>query len=366
MLRVSLLKNGNNVIFTNMIKLKTFLYLVIFVSAYAVAQKPFVFQNEPIEPGTKNHFEIPVISETDSTFIPITIFHGSKPGSVLGITAGVHGYEYPPILAAQQLNQKIDPEKLSGTIILVQIANVPAFLGRSPFLNPLDHKNLNRSFPGDATGSITHRMADILTKEVIARSDFFVDMHAGDAPEDLRSYNAWYHSEALPEVSKKGREMAMAMGFDYSIIFNIPEKRLQKPSLYCSQEAFHRKIPAVDIECGRLGIPDKIKTNRIVNGMLSLLAHLKMMNSGKKETSTKPIVISQRFTIKSKSTGLFYTERRAGDFIKKGEPVGYITDFFGNTIENIRASQSGMILYMIGTPPINKGETIMNVGVIPK
>ncbi|MBQ4822864.1 hypothetical protein [Aquimarina sp. MMG016] len=53
-------------------------------------------------------------------------------------------------------------------------------------------------------------------------------------------------------------------------------------------------------------------------------------------------------------------------FIKKGEPVGYSTDFFGNTLENIKASQSGMILYMIGTPPINKGETIMNVGIEPK
>ena len=348
-----------------MLNTRLFFYAIVFFAASGIAQKSFVFQNKSIKPGTKKHFEIPVVSDNDSTFIPVTVFHGSKPGSVLGITAGVHGYEYPPILAAQQLNQKIDPTKLSGTIILVQIANVPAFLGRSPFLNPLDNKNLNRSFPGDAAGSITERIADVLTKEVIERSAFFVDMHAGDAPEDLRSYNAWYQSETLPEVSRKGKEMALAMGFDYSIIFNIPRERLQKPSLYCSQEAFHRKIPSVDIECGKLGIPDKIETNRIVNGIFSLLVHLNMMNSIKESVSVKPIIIAKRFTIKSKSTGLFYTEKKAGDFIKKGEVIGYITDFFGNTLENIKASQNGMILYMIGTPPINKGETIMNVGIKP-
>ncbi|WP_299255534.1 succinylglutamate desuccinylase/aspartoacylase family protein [uncultured Aquimarina sp.] len=348
-----------------MIKNRTFLFTFLLTSTFVIAQKSFVFQNKSIKPGTKKHFEIPVVNDTDSTFIPVTVFHGSKQGSILGITAGVHGYEYPPILAAQQLNQKIDPTKLSGTIILVQIANVPAFLGRSPFLNPMDNKNLNRSFPGDSNGSITQRMADVLTKKVIERSDFFVDMHAGDAPEDLHSYNAWYQSEALPEVSRKGREMALAMGFDYSIIFNIAKERLQAPSLYCSQEAFHRKIPSVDIECGRLGIPNKIETDRIVNGMFSLFVHLNMMDFNNESVSRKSIVIAKRFTIKSTSTGLFYTEKKAGDFIKKGELLGYITDFFGNKLENVKASQSGMILYMIGTPPINEGETIMNVGVTP-
>ncbi len=348
-----------------MLNTRLFFYVFIFFAANGIAQNSFVFQNKSIKPGTKENFKIPVVSDKDSTYIPVTIFNGLKSGPVLGITAGVHGYEYPPILAAQQLNQKIDPTKLSGTIILVQIANVPAFLGRIPFLNPLDNKNLNRSFPGDANGSITERIADIITKEVIARSDFFVDIHAGDAPEDLRSYNAWYQSKALPEVSRKGKEMALAMGFDYTIIFNIKKERLQTPSLYCSQEAFHRKIPSVDIECGKLGIPDEIEINRIVNAMFSLLVHLNMINANNQSVLTKPIIIAKRFTIKSASTGLFYSDKKAGDFIKKGELVGYITDFFGNTLENIKASQNGMILYMIGTPPINKGETIMNVGMTP-
>ncbi|MEW7281287.1 M14 family metallopeptidase [Aquimarina sp. 2201CG1-2-11] len=351
--------------FIYMIKAKFFLYLIVFPFALGIAQKSFVFQNELVKPGTKSHFKVPVTDDKNSTFIPITIFHGIKSGQVLGITAGIHGYEYPPILAAQQLNQKIDPKLLSGTIILVQVANVPAFLNRSPFLNPLDDKNLNRSFPGNAKGSITQQMAHVITKEVITKSDFFIDIHAGDAPEDLLPYNAWYQSKAFPEVSKKGREMALAMGFDYSIIFDISEERLKKPSLYCSQEAFHRGIPSVDIECGRLGIPDQIETDRIVNGVFSLLAHLRILNSNKERSSATPTIIAKRFTVKSKSTGLFYSEKKSGDFIKKGELVGYITDFFGNKIEKIKAPQGGMILYMIGTPPINKNETIMNVGIVP-
>lgn len=340
--------------------------LLVILHIHGLAQSPFSFQNKSIAPGTKSHIKVPVRSDNDSTFVPVTIFHGVKSGPVLGITAGVHGYEYPPILAAQELNRKIDPQKLSGTVILVQLANVPAFLGRSPYVNPMDGKNLNRSFPGDPNGTITQRIAHMITSDIITKSDFFVDMHAGDAPEDLRAYNAWYQSDALPEVSKKGKEMALAMGFDYSIIFNIKQERLKTPSIYCSQEAFHRKIPSVDIECGRLGIPGKVETKRIVDGMISLLKHLQMFDGISSESKIKPTIIAKRVSLKSKSTGLFYTEKKAGDLIKKGELMGYTTDFFGNTLEKIIASESGVILYMIGTPPINKDETLMSVGVLPE
>ncbi|RKN76988.1 succinylglutamate desuccinylase/aspartoacylase family protein [Ulvibacterium marinum] len=340
--------------------------LLIFLSIcwQSTGQQSFSFHKTEVEPSTKKHFKIPVTDGKDSTFIPITVFHGSKPGPVLGITAGIHGYEYPPILAAQHLNQKVDPQSLSGTIILVQIANVPAFLDRSPFVNPIDNKNLNRSFPGKKEGSITEKMAHILTREIIAKSNFFVDMHAGDAPEDLRPYNAWYQSDALPEASIKGQEMALAMGFDYSIVFNISKERLEKPSLYCSQEAFHRNIPAVDIECGRLGIPGEEEADIIVQGIFSLLGHLDMLPITR-TTAKKPVIIAKRSTTKSKSTGFFYTDKKAGDTITTGEHIGYITDFFGKKLEDITASQDGMILYMIGTPPINTGETIMNIGAFP-
>ncbi|MGB5821076.1 MAG: M14 family metallopeptidase [Saonia sp.] len=340
------------------------LCLVFFMTALvAQEQEPFPFYETNIAPGAKKHFKIPVTDGKDSTFIPITVFHGSRSGPVLGITAGVHGYEYPPILAAQQIAQDLDPTELKGTVILVQVANVPAFLGRSPFLNPLDGKNLNRSFPGDSIGSITERMAHTITEQVIAKSDFFVDIHGGDSPEDLTPYNAWYDSEAFPEASAKGREMALAMEFDYTIVFNIPKERVSEPSLYCSQEAFHRKIPAVDIECGRLGIPGTEERDIIVSAMFSLLSHLEMIpeRSSVKKTS---IIIAKRATRKSQYTGFFYTDKKAGDRIIKGEKVGYITDFFGQKLEDIVADNSGIILYMIGTPPINKGETLMNVGLI--
>ena len=37
------------------------------------------------------------------TTIPLTVCNGAKPGPVLALVAGNHGYEYPPIIALQKL-----------------------------------------------------------------------------------------------------------------------------------------------------------------------------------------------------------------------------------------------------------------------
>ena len=330
------------------------------------AQVSFLFQDQSVEPGTKKHFTIPISDSENKSEIPVTIFHGSTSGPVLGITAGVHGFEYAPILAGQRLIKEIDPMTLQGTIILVQIANVGSFLGRSPFTNPMDDKNLNRVFPGKPDGTITERIADFISNQVIGRSDYFVDMHSGDAPEDLMSYSAYYHNDEKPEASAKGREMAAAMGYDHVVVFNTTGKDYLKPefpSLYCSAEAFKRNIPAVDIECGRLGMIEEEAVADIVEGILSMLGQLKMSST---ETIKKPGIayIWERSYVSSEFEGFFYPAKASGDFVKKGMKIGEITDFFGKSLSVITSPGDGYILYMLGTPPVKKGETLLSLAKI--
>lgn len=228
------------------------------------------------------HITATVTAGDHTALIPVTVFNGAEPGPVLGITAGVHGYEYPPIMAAQELIQKIDPGRLKGTVILVQIANVVGFLTRSITINPLDGKNLNRSFPGKEKGSITERIAYFISTKIGARCDYFLDMHAGDAPQNLMPYAAYYSNEKMKEVSEKGREMARALGFDYIVTFVTDEQEYikdGKDSLFCSAEPFKRGKPSIDIECGRLGRTDTQLTQRIVSGVINLLTYLGMGES---------------------------------------------------------------------------------------
>ena len=101
------------------------------------------------------------------TFIPITIINGAKPGPVLTLVAGIHGTEYVPIIAAQKIVNEIEPAELSGTLIVVHIANIPSFKGRGVYSSPIDHKNLNRVFPGKKDGTVSERIAYTITNEII-------------------------------------------------------------------------------------------------------------------------------------------------------------------------------------------------------
>ncbi|UII34544.1 M14 family metallopeptidase [Fulvivirga ulvae] len=326
------------------------------------AQSPFTFYGKALKPGTKTHELVELSDGKNKATIPVTIFHGASEGPVLGITAGVHGYEYPPILAGQQLTHKIDPGQLSGTVILVQVANTGAFLGRTPFLNPADGKNLNRSFPGNAKGTITERIADFISREVISKCDYFLDMHAGDAPEDLMPYTAYYHSDDMPEISEKGRLMATNMGFDHIVVFNVTGKTA-RPSTYCSAEAFKAGIPAMDIECGGLGRSEEQQVGQVVKGVQSLLKQLKMLE-GQPLVTPSIAVIKKRSYLSSDHKGIFYAAKTSGDYVVKGMHLGYITDFFGNRLQDIYADQSGVVLIILGTPPVNEGETVAVIGSI--
>ena len=72
----------------------------------------------------------------EATQIPVTIAHGAAHGPTLALIAGIHGYEYPPITALQALRARLDPAILSGTVIMVHIANLPSFFGRTVYYSP--------------------------------------------------------------------------------------------------------------------------------------------------------------------------------------------------------------------------------------
>lgn len=350
-----------------MIKETGILLLTILVTGLsAIAQNNFQFEGEKIKPGSKRHFKISISDGSDSTFIPITIFHGTANGPVLGVTAGVHGFEYSPILAGQRLIKAIDVQSLKGTVIMVQAANVESFLGRSPFVNPKDGKNLNRSFPGSPDGTITERIAHYISTSVIPRCTHFIDAHSGDAPEDLIPYSGYYHHDDMPEVSAKGREMAMHLGFDYVLVFQTTGKSYMKadsPSLYCSAQAFKIGIPAADIECGRLGMVEPEYVNRIVDGLINLMNALGMTNHSPRKVG-EVFFSEKRSSVSSEHTGFFYPSKAAGDYVTKGMKIGYITDFFNSKLQDVYTESSGVILYMLGTPPVNKGETLASIGII--
>src|SRR5882757_4776719 len=203
------------------------------------------------------------------TEIPVTTIHGGETGPVLALIAGNHGYEYPPILALQRLRTLIDPAKLNGTIIMVHVANMPSFLGRTIYFSPVDGKNLNRVYPGRQDGTVSERIAYAITTEVIEKADYVLDLHCGDGNESLRPY-VYQTVTGNQKMDDAMARMALAFGIDHIV---VDRNRPTDParSLYCSTTAITRGKPAMTVESGFLGTSDLESIERTISGVQGVL-----------------------------------------------------------------------------------------------
>ena len=302
--------------------------------------------------------EVPAASDA-GTNIPITTIVGAKPGTVLALIAGNHGYEYPPILALQQLRGAIDPAKLRGTVVMVHVANMPSFLGRTVYFSPIDGKNLNRVYPGRTGGTVSERIAHAITTEVIEKADYVLDLHCGDGNEWLRPYvyQTVTHDEPVNQAIAR---LALAFGIDHIVVDrNRPTDPAQ--SMYCSTTAITRGKPAMTVESGGLGMSDPESVARIVAGVRGVLRELKMLEDGP-EPLTKAVYLDPAEVITSPETGILYPLVERDQTVTKGAGLATITDFFGKKIAEVQSPLDGLVLYIVATPPISKGQPIACVG----
>ena len=123
------------------------------------------------EPGEKTVIELKV---TDQTSIRVLVIEGKEPGKTLVVTAGVHGCEYIGMEALRQLGQELEPENMSGRLILIPVVNEAGFYAGARQVNPSDGKNLNREFPGKEDGTITQRIAKVLEQEIYPVAHLFI------------------------------------------------------------------------------------------------------------------------------------------------------------------------------------------------
>ncbi len=339
----------------------TILFLVI-LSSLLFGQKSLKVGEVTAKPGEKNSgfIIVPSGNDSDKVKIPVTVIYGVKDGPVLALIAGVHGYEYPPILAMIRLAKKLDPTKISGKVIIVHVANVPSFLKRTVYYNPYDWKNLNRVFPGKINGTNSERIAFQITKEVIDQCDYLIDNHCGDGNEDLMQY--LYCTETGDTDLDKGTR-GLAINFNLKVIVHETGRTKDiNNSKYVSNTALLRGKPAISIEAGKLGGTAEKDVIAILRGTYNVLKHLKMMD-GKPELRFESVWVKEYTIIRSEhDAGLYYPLVSRGDHVQEGELVGYLTDYFGNVIQKVFAPYDGIILYIIATPPMSKGEPMASIG----
>jgi predicted deacylase len=293
------------------------------------------------------------------TIIPVSMLRGGRPGPVLALIAGNHGYEYPPVLALQKFPGLIRPAEISGSILMVHVANMPSFLGRTVYFSPIDGKNLNRVYPGRPDGSVCERIAFAITTEIIEKADYVLDLHCGDGNEWLRPY-VYQAVTGQPRLDAAIARLVLAFGIDHVV---VDRNRPTDPtrSLYCSTTAITRGKPAVTVESGALGMTDDESVDRILTGIFGVLRELGMCESGPPPLA-RATWLDPTAVLTSPESGVLYPKVDRDQTVAAGDLVAVVTDFFGNRIAEVRAPIAGLVLYVVTTPPITKGQPVACIG----
>lgn len=341
--------------------------ILVAVSAglHAQAARAFEIAGVTVAAGERAdvRIEVPAGDEDPATFVPVSVLRGAQPGPTLLLVAGVHGYEFHSILATERLADELDPRALTGTLVLVRLAHVPAFEARSPYVNPFDRKNLNRVFPGRADGTQSERIAHALSTQLIARADFVADLHSGDGAEWLEAF-AGVYGGPLASGYDDALAFGRALGLPNLVRYVMNSQRAVDAGRSLNRQAVAEGLPTVLVEIGENGERDPAKVDALVRGLRAGMASLGMLREADSVPGPAPRLLEGEVSVPVKHSGLWHPVAAEGRFVTEGEVLGVIRDYAGTEVETVHAPISGRALYGLAGPPVRAGDSVMAISRI--
>ncbi|AWW75080.1 succinylglutamate desuccinylase [Erythrobacter sp. KY5] len=311
--------------------------------------KAFELGGETIAPGTEADIGLPITTMATgySSQLAVRVLHGAKPGPTVFLSAAIHGDEIVGTAIIQRIANQLSPEKLSGTLMLVPVANIYGFLTHTRYLP--DRRDLNRSFPGNANGSLAGQVANVFFSEVVSRASLGIDIHT-----------AAVHRYNLPQIriaagDKKLVELAMAFGPPVII-----ESPLRDGSLRAL--AARENVQMLLMETGEALRFDRFSMETGVAGIIRVLAHLGMIEADDGLTEVAiPARSNKTQWVRSPRGGVTHRMRKSGDAVKKGDLLAAVAGLFGEEPLEILSPTDGIIIGHATLPVVHQGDALFHI-----
>ena len=304
------------------------------------------------EPGHRAFDMVPVDLGVTTVEIPVVIVNGANPGPRVGVTAGIHGAEYVSIAALRRVAMSVDPATMTGTLIASLISNPAAYAARAIYVNPLDGRNLNRTFPGDPAGGPTERLAAWLHANVIALADRYIDCHCGDMNEALVSFAGIEHTgdAAVDAVTES---MAAAYALDFIVVGPLPGST--------TTAAATLGIPAVLGEVGGQGLWPEADVALHEAGLLRALEAAGLIGDAPADPRRSTRRLGTDVWLRSDAAGSWMPGVGVGESVEAGQRVGEVQDPFGRTLQVVEAPIAGIVLFIVSSLAMNAGDPLLAI-----
>ena len=317
----------------------------------------FTIGGMKVEPGERKLVDLPVSRMSNHTLVtlPIHVLHGLHPGPTMFLSAAIHGDELNGVEIIRRVLRTLQPGNISGTLLCVPVVNAFGFIGRSRYLP--DRRDLNRSFPGSATGSLAGRLAHLFLKEVVRRSQLGIDLHT-----------AAIHRVNLPQIrcqyvnNSRLRELSEAFGAD--VVLESPERAgsLRRAArevgvdvlVYEGGEGL--RFDEFAIAAG----VDGIARVMLKVGMLELPDGAEMPGEPGKPRRTSMLANASKW-VRAPEGGVLRTAKRIGDAVGQGEVIGQVANPYDDSFVEVRSPRRGIIIGRTTLPILNMGDALFHV-----
>ena len=245
----------------------------------------------------------------------IVICNGSGPSVLL--TAGTHGDEYEGQVILRHLIHELSPADICGRVIILPALNYPAVLDDTR-VSPLDHGNLNRSFPGQEGSLPTSAIAHFVSSQLLPLVDAGIDLHSGGSSA-VYLPSSFLCTCKNSTVMRQSFTMIDASNAPYAFVVDGNEH-----STGFDPVAHSMDIPFISAELAGGGGVDIGATGIGMNGVKNVLSHLGLIKS---ERSWEPRTryldgIDHFHYLSSPYSGIFEPYHELGSYVEAGQAAG--------------------------------------------
>jgi len=240
----------------------------------------------------------------------------------------------------------LDPAKLAGVVIAVPVVNVFGFVQQTRYLP--DRRDLNRSFPGSARGSLAARLARLFVEQIVAKCGYGIDLHTGSQ-----------HRTNLPQIradlaDPETRRIAEAFA---------------APMMYTAAEipgslraaARRRGVHLLVYEAGEPLRFDEAGIRTGVDGVLRVLAALGMWEAPEGAAPPPSFEAEDASWLRARRSGIFHHSAKLGEPVKRHQQLGYITAPWGNDTTPVKAPFEGIVIGFTSNPLVYRGDALLHV-----
>lgn len=266
------------------------------------------------------------------------------------VLATQHGDEWNGSLIIHTLFQRLSTDGFKGTLVLLPIANPPAFIEKNR-VSRVDGVDMNRVYQFFKGHRPTEQLAKHLFDAIFSKMEYVIDLHSGGP------------GEYLPNAGCLRSRVGLAEAFGFGHVITAEDKK---------REEFIRHsgglVPACErldiagfvLEIGRGRCLQRGYAERGVAGLTNFLRAVGAVPEPVVEPGPHNIYID-KLAVKSPIPGIFDPIVGLADNVEEGQLLGKVTALLAQESYEAFAPQAGTVIYMRREEMVAEGESLYHI-----